>query len=80
MRSKLPLITLQFTPAELEILLKLATDQIFRKEFIDSRLPGCRLQSGELDMAKQLVLRMRKAAGIKEPGKADNSRMSFPRG
>ena len=63
------LITLRLTPAELETLLKLATDQLFRKEFIDSRLPGCGSDAGELTVGKQLVQRMRKAAGIKEPGK-----------
>jgi hypothetical protein len=65
----LALITLQFTATELQILLRLATDQLFHKEFIDSRLPGCRQDIGELDIGKQLVQRMRKAAGIKEPGK-----------
>ena len=63
------LITLRLTGAELQILLQLTTDQLFRKEFIDSRLPGCRSDIGELNAGKQLVQRMRTAAGMKEPGK-----------
>lgn len=60
------LITLRFTVEELEILLRLATDQLFRKEFIDSRLPGCRPDIAELKMGKQLVQRIGVAAGMKE--------------
>ena len=60
------LITLRFTVEELEILLGLATDQLFRKEFIDSRLPGCRPDIAELKAGKQLVQRMRLAVGMKE--------------
>jgi hypothetical protein len=62
----LTLITLRFTVAELEILLRLATDQLFRKEFIDSRLPGCRPDVAELKVGKQLVQRIGVAMGIKE--------------
>jgi hypothetical protein len=61
--SALTLITLRFTLRELEILAALAADQLFRKEFIDSRLPGCRSDAAELNIAKQLVQRIRLAAG-----------------
>jgi len=57
------LITLKFTATELEILTGLAADQLFRKEFIDSRLPGFRSNTPELDVGKKLVQRMRLAAG-----------------
>lgn len=60
------LITLRFTVEELEILLRLATDQLFRKEFIDSRLPGCRPDIAELNAGKQLLQRIGVAAGMKE--------------
>jgi hypothetical protein len=59
----LTLISLKFTATELRILTGLAADQLFRKEFIDSRLPGCRLNAPELNVGKQLVQRMRLAAG-----------------
>ena len=64
--STLTLITLRFTVEELEILLRLATDQLFRKEFIDSRLPGCRPDVAELKAGKQLVQRIGVAMGMKE--------------
>ena len=57
------LITLRFTATELNTLLGLATDQLFRKEFIDSKIPGCRSDVTELNAGKQLVQRMRLAAG-----------------
>lgn len=57
------LITLKFTATELEILTALAADQLFRKEFIDSRLPGFRSNASELNVGKQLVQRMKIAAG-----------------
>ena len=56
------LITLKFTATELQILTGLAADQLFRKEFIDSRLPGCKIDALELNVAKQLVQRMRLSA------------------
>ena len=62
------MITLKFTATELEILTGLAADQLFRKEFIDSRLPGFRSNAPELDVGKKLVQRMRLAAG--RPGTA----------
>lgn len=57
------LITLKFTTTELQILTGLAADQLFRKEFIDSRLPGFKSNAPELNVGKQLVQRMRIAAG-----------------
>jgi hypothetical protein len=59
----LTLITLKLTVTELQILTGLAADQLFRKEFIDSRLPGFRSNAPELNVGKQLVQRMRLAAG-----------------
>lgn len=59
----LTLITLKFTLTELQILTGLAADQLFRKEFIDSRLPGFKSNTPELNVGKQLVQKMRLAAG-----------------
>jgi hypothetical protein len=56
-------ITLKFTATELEILTGLAEGQLFRKEFIDSRMPGFKSNAAELNVGKQLVQRMRLAAG-----------------
>jgi hypothetical protein len=63
MGVNLTLITLKLTATELEILTGLAADQLFRREFIDSRLPGFKSNTPELNVGKQLVQRMRLAAG-----------------
>lgn len=52
-------ITLKLTPAEVELLGSLAADQLFRREFIDPRLPGHRTDSEQLKLGKQLVERLR---------------------
>ena len=45
-------ITLKFSAMELELLSNLASDQLFRREFIDSRLPGHKSNPAELLLAK----------------------------
>ena len=52
-------ITLEFTTEELGILTTMASDQLFRKQFIDSKMPGFRPNREELDMCKNLVGRLR---------------------
>jgi hypothetical protein len=55
-------ITVKFTAKEIELLSTLASDQLFRREFIDSRLPGTRLNPAELSLGKQLLARLRSLA------------------
>lgn len=52
-------LTLDFTPEELGILTTMASDQLFRKQFIDSKMPGFKPNREELDMCKALVGRLR---------------------
>jgi len=52
-------LTLDFTPEELGILTTMAADQLFRKQFIDSKMPGFKPNREELDMCKNLVGRLR---------------------
>lgn len=52
-------ITLKLTIEELTLLTSLASDQLFRREFIDPRMPGYRANPGEVDCGKALVRRMR---------------------
>jgi hypothetical protein len=52
-------VTLDFTTEELGILTTMASDQLFRKQFIDSKMPGFRPNREELDMCKNLVGRLR---------------------
>lgn len=53
------LITLKVTVEELRVLTTLAADQLFRKEFIDPKLPGYRPDSREMNLGKALVRRLR---------------------
>jgi hypothetical protein len=52
-------ITLKLTVEELRLLASLASDQLFRREFIDPRMPGYRSNSGEVSLGKALVGRLR---------------------
>jgi hypothetical protein len=56
------LITLKFTAQELELLSSLAADQLFRREFIDPRMPGYKANPGDLSLGKKLVERLRLTA------------------
>ena len=55
-------ISVKFTTQEIELLSSLASDQLFRREFIDSRLPGFRSNPADLSLGKKLVERMRLTA------------------
>lgn len=52
-------INLKLTATELDLLSSLASDQVFRREFIDSRLPGYKHDPVELGVAKKLIERLR---------------------
>ena len=47
-------LTLDFTPEELGILTTMASDQLFRKQCIDSKMPGYRPNREELDLCTRL--------------------------
>ncbi len=53
------MISVKFTVTELELLSNLASDQLFRREFIDPRIPGHKLNPTELNLGKKLVERLR---------------------
>jgi hypothetical protein len=52
-------INVKFTLRELDLLTVLASDQLFRREFIDSRLPGSMSNPEELSRGKKLIERLR---------------------
>ena len=54
------LITLKVTVKELELLTTLAADQLFRREFIDPKMPGYRSNLDEMNLGKTLIGRLRK--------------------
>jgi len=61
------LLTLKLTIEELELLTTLASDQLFRREFIDPRMPGHRANPKEMALGKALVGRMRLMVGQGAP-------------
>lgn len=52
-------ITLKLTSKELELLRSLASDQLFRREFIDPRMPGYKSNPADLSLGKKLIERLR---------------------
>jgi hypothetical protein len=67
------LITVKLTAWELNLLTALASDQLFRREFIDPRIPGYQANPAEVVMGKKLVERLRlvadRAKGMPLPAK-----------
>jgi hypothetical protein len=53
------LINLKITAEELKLLIALASDQLFRREFIDPKMPCYRSNSGEVKLGKALVERLK---------------------
>ncbi len=51
-------VTLKLTMNELELLTSLAADQLFRREFIDPKMPGHRADSAQLSLGKSLLARL----------------------
>jgi hypothetical protein len=47
------------TLEELRLLASLASDQLFRRQFIDPKMPGFKSNPEEVDIGKALVARMR---------------------
>jgi hypothetical protein len=52
-------IKVEVTLPELLLVTTLMSDQLFRREFIDPKMPGYKADSAELAMGKELVLRLR---------------------
>ena len=53
------LLTLKLTTKELALLTTLVADQLFRKEFIDPKMPGYKFNADEISLGKTLVGRLR---------------------
>jgi hypothetical protein len=73
-------ITVTFTTAELALLRSLAADQLFRREFIDPRLPGYRSNRAEIAQGKQLLERLKlltdAAMGTRPSGRNETTPLS----
>ena len=55
-------IVVKFSVEELTLLTTLASDQLFRREFIDPKMPGYKHNPSELYLGKSLVQRLRLTA------------------
>ncbi len=55
-------IKIDVTLEELLLVTTLMSDQLFRREFIDPKMPGYKVNPAELAMGKDLVLRLRSVA------------------
>jgi hypothetical protein len=61
--------SVKLSHTELHLLTVLASDQLFRREFIDSKIPGYRPDAGELNLGKKLVERLRSIADHDYPAR-----------
>jgi hypothetical protein len=60
-----PTTNVKLTTKEIELLAALASDQLFRREFIDPKMPGYKGNSAEIQLGKALVSKLR---SILNPG------------
>ena len=61
-------ITVKLTPKELALLTSLASDQLFRREFIDPKMPGYKSNPDDVRLGKHLVERLRLKADTDKKG------------
>lgn len=67
------LITVKLTIREVELLTSLASDQLFRREFIDPKMPGFKPNPADISLGKALVGRLR---AMVVPNHAERAAMS----
>ena len=60
--NRMAQITLKLTEQELGLLTTLASDQLFRREFIDPKMPGNKFNPAEISLGKKLIERLRLVA------------------
>ena len=66
-------MTLKLTLKELKLLATLASDQLFRRQFIDPKMPGYKHNPEEMSLAKALVARLRLMLNETAPKNAHSS-------
>jgi hypothetical protein len=54
-------VKIEMTQQELALAITLMSDQLFRREFIDPKMPGYKGDPAELAMGKDMVLRLKSA-------------------
>jgi hypothetical protein len=58
-KTSIKKLSLELTIEELEVLLPLASDQLFRNEFIDIRIPGFERNREKIQSAKAVISRIK---------------------
>jgi hypothetical protein len=71
--ERVKLMTLKLTIEELKLLATLASDQLFRRQFIDPRMPGYKTNPAEINLGKALVARLRLILDPDAPRKAPST-------
>ena len=72
-RESMTSISVKFTSKELELLASLASDQLFRREFIDPKMPGYRSNYADVSLGKALVVRLQTILGRGRDAKTNTS-------
>ena len=67
-------IKFEVSQPEILLLITLISDQLFRREFIDPKMPGYKGDPAELAMGKELVLRLKSV--IRQAAESPNESMS----
>jgi len=70
------LITVKLTTEELALLITLASDQLFRRKFIDPKMPGFKSNPAEMSMGEAVVSRLRSIADPNSARKTPPVRMA----
>ena len=74
-KNRMTYVTLKLTPEEVELLTTLASDQLFRREFIDPKIPGFKSNLEEMTLGKTLVARLRSIVNPDYPKTAPAARV-----
>ena len=67
---------MQLTFQELEVLLPLATDQLFRNEFIDRRIPGFQKSPQDIQAAKAVLNQIKERLRLAQEKSSNTLRIS----
>jgi len=71
--KSMKLMTLKLTLEELKLLATLASDQLFRRQFIDPKMPGYRTNPAEITLGKALIARLRLILDADAPKKVPST-------
>lgn len=57
--AAMTLITVKLSEKQIELLIQLASEQLFRREFIDPKMPGHKAKPDEVRMGKEVIRSLR---------------------